>query len=409
MENPIESTAEATAPEVQETEGAQSAEVTTHDGEAAQAAPAVSDSERLKELVKKSKDPEKASSLTEDELDFLEKHDFGNKPPKEDKEPEEVPEEAKEKPEPKAKVDPLADVLKELGAKDAKDILPKVKELRKQLTGRDAQTVTRLQKDLDTVMGRVRNEKALWDDVRGGKPEAVQNALAFVEKAYGIKLVPADQAQPVTLTGDGLIPRDKFIDGESADLVNGVLSKLTSRLDAWEKKSQTEEQKRVETAATEKATNDAIDEMVTLAGKKGLETLSQIPNLRQAIKEWYQGKDDPRFEVFSQVMQLANERHVDLDMAWAYLRANGADLEIAKAKQDGIRQAYEQKPSKTLSGMQGKGQSEYTNYTDAQFQEMTENPRKVPQEWFDDNDQLVKSRVPKRGHKWLFPSEAKEE
>jgi hypothetical protein len=40
---------------------------------------------------------------------------------------------------------------------------------------------------------------------------------------------------------------------------------------------------------------------------------------------------------------------------------------------------------------------------------MTENPRKVPQEWFDDNDQLVKSRVPKRGHKWLFPSEAKEE
>lgn len=405
-------TAEPTAPEQSE---AQSSTVETQSSEApaqTEGKATVSDTERLTALMKISQDPEKANSLTDSDLDFLEKHDFGAKPPKEDKakepevepeegEPEEIKEETANKPDPA-----LAEALKEVGAKDAKELADKIKGLKKQLTGKDAQTVTRLTKDLETLSGRVKNEMALFNDVRAGKPEAI----AHLEKAYGLKLATSQQEAKPTQS-EGLIPRDAFIDPESADLVNGVVGSLRDELKAVKDQLAERSRKETEVSAKAEATRAAVDEMVMVSGLKGMEEIAGIPNLRKAVEEWYAGKDDPRFEVFQDVMNLANERTnkglpTDLEAAWAILYARGADLKIAKAKQEGRAEAYNQKPSKTLSGIQGKGNQEYQNYTDAQLKEMSEDLRKAPEDWFDADDRPLKAKIPKRAHKYFFREEA---
>lgn len=403
-------TAEPTAPEQSE---AQSTTAETHSSEAPAQTVQVSDTDRLTALMKISQDPEKANSLTDSDLDFLEKHDFGAKPPKEDKaketkeepeegEPEEIKEEAANKPDPA-----LAEALKEVGAKDAKELVDKIKGLKKQLTGKDAQTVTRLTKDLETLSGRVKNEMALFNDVRAGKPEAI----AHLEKAYGLKLATSQQEAKPTQS-EGLIPRDAFIDPESADLVNGVVGSLRDELKAVKDQLAERSRKETEASAKSEATRAAVDEMVMVSGLKGMEEIAGIPNLRKAVEEWYAGKDDPRFEVFQEVMNLANERTnkglpTDLEAAWAILYARGSELKIAKAKQEGRAEAYNQKPSKTLSGIQGKGNQEYQNYTDAQLKEMSEDLRKAPEDWFDkETDAPLKSKIPKRAHKYFFREEA---
>lgn len=403
-------TAESTA--TGETQDAQSNTAETQSSEAPAQTAQVSDTERLTALLAKSNDHELAKSLTESDLDFLEKHDFGAKPPKEDKakepevepeegEPEEIKEEAANKPDPA-----LAEALKEVGAKDTKELADKIKGLKKQLTGKDAQTVTRLTKDLETLSGRVKNEMALFNDVRAGKPEAI----AHLEKAYGLKLATSQQEAKPTQS-EGLIPRDAFIDPESADLVNGVVGSLRDELKAVKDQLAERSRKETEASAKTEAQMRAVDEMVTVSGLKGMEEIAGIPNLRKAVEEWYAGKDDPRFEVFSEVMNLANERTqkglpTDLEAAWAILYARGADLKIAKAKQEGRAEAYNQKPSKTLSGIQGKGNQEYQNYTDAQLKEMSEDLRKAPEDWFDADDRPLKTKIPKRAHKYFFREEA---
>lgn len=413
----IESAAETTeATESGKTQESQSTTAETQSNEApaqTEGKAAVSDTDRLKSLMKISQDPEKANSLTDADLDFLEKHDFGAKPPKEDaKESKEPPEEGdpeEPKEEEASKPDPaLAEALKEVGAKDAKELADKIKGLKKQLTGKDAQTATRLVKDVETLSTKIKNETALYAAVKAGDPQAI----AHFEKAYGIKVARGEQAQAKPTDTTGLIPRDAFIDPESADLVNTVVGTLRDELKSVKDQLAERSRKETEASAKTEATRAAVDEMVTVSGLKGMEEIAGIPNLRKAVEEWYAGKDDPRFEVFQDVMNLANERTqkglpTDLEAAWAILYARGADLKIAKAKQEGRAEAYNQKPSKTLSGIQGKGNQEYQHHTDAQLKEMSEDLRKAPEDWFDkETDLPLKSKIPKRAHKYFFREEA---
>lgn len=412
MENEVAAeTAESTA--TGETAEAQSTTAEIQSTGAPAQTAQVSDTDRLTALMKISQDPEKANSLTDSDLDFLEKHDFGAKPPKEDKakeakeppeegEPEEIKEEAANKPDPA-----LAEALKKVGAKDAKDLVEKIDGLKKQLTGKDAQTAARLTKDVETLSTKIKNETALYEAVKAGNPQAI----AHFEKAYGIKVAHGEQAQAKPTDTTGLIPRDAFIDPESADLVNSVVGGLRDELKAVKDQLAERSRKETEVSAKSEATRAAVDEMVMVSGLKGMEEIAGIPNLRKAVEEWYAGKDDPRFEVFQDVMNLANERTekglpTDLEAAWALLYARGADLKIAKAKQEGRAEAYNQKPSKTLSGIQGKGNNEYKQFTDAQLKEMSEDLRKAPEDWFDADDRPLKSKIPTRAHKYFFREEA---
>jgi hypothetical protein len=94
---------------------------------------------------------------TDEELDLLEKTDFGEKTKLAEEseetdgdETEESEDEPKEKKGPK--VDPeIEEAMKEVGAKDPKELAEKIKDLRKALSGKDAQAVAKLNKNVEEL------------------------------------------------------------------------------------------------------------------------------------------------------------------------------------------------------------------------------------------------------------------
>lgn len=298
------------------------------------------------------------------------------------------------------KPDPDAEALmKEVGAKSLKDAVAKVKELRSKLGGKDAQAVANLTR-------QVQSEQALWQDVAKGVPAAIAHA----ERAYGIKVGPAAgytspaSPAPSAPSGQGggrqYIDETLFIDPESAKIANDVLRSRDAELDELKSRirdfDEERNRNRKDTALTS-AKMAVIDEMVTVAQR--IDTLKAVPNLREAISSWYEkGAPDPRLEVFNELFEIAEKEGCNLVAAATIKRGLDAERLIAEAEERGRKAAYGHKPNPSLSGSQG-GRNEQGNYspiTDAQIEAMIEDHTKIPQDWFDDKDNLVKSKIPKR-------------
>ena len=298
--------------------------------------------------------------------------------------------------------DPDAEALmKEVGAKSLKEAAQKVKELRSKLGGADAQAVATLRK-------QVSNEQALWQDVAKGVPAAIAHA----ERVYGIKVGPANAgagaapASPAPAASSGqkggrqYIDENLFIDPESAKIANDVLRSRDAELDELrgQLKEVFEERDR---GRRDNAVNTArmavVDEMVTVAQR--IDALKAVPNLREAIAQWYdKGTPDPRMEVFNELFQIAEKEGCNLLAAATIKRGLDADRLVAEAEERGRKAAYGHKPNPSLSGSQGgrNEQGNYTQLTDAQIEAMVDDHRLIPPDWFDDKDNLVKAKIPKR-------------
>lgn len=392
-----------------------------------------SDEARLEELLARGKkDPDTVYS--DEELDFLEKHKFGELPPSKTAKAEDAdadaqgqdadPDKGDKKPQSdkgKAPVDPdLAEAMRDVGAKTPKELRAKVKELRQQLTGKDAQANAQLRKDNGVLLDRVRRESAIWADVKSGKPEAVAQALAHVEKVYGLKLAVAGQAgaQPagrqaaaseVDLDATDVLPMEMFADEESFKKANGFLRGVVDQVKALKGRVgdfDAERARNREQHAQETARVAAIDELVEVAGMKGMESIAKISDLRGALKRWYTGgEDNPALEPLQKVLDKANEYNVPVKVAWNILRGEGFEVEVATAESRGREAAYSQKPSRSLSGKQGKEQESYHNYSDDQLREMAEDYTKAPPNWFKDDDSPNPSTIPRRAWKYFFSPE----
>lgn len=302
------------------------------------------------------------------------------------------------------KPDPDAEALmKEVGAKSLKDAVAKVKELRAKLGGKDAQAVTRLEK-------QIQNEQALWQDVAKGVPAAVAHA----ERVYGLKLsapasatpsqngyqAPAQAGAQGDQGGRAFISEEAFIDPESAKLVNDVLRKTYAELDELKSvsKSFNEERERGRRDSAMTAAKAAVvDEMVTVAQR--MDPLKAIPNLREAIADWYdKGKPDTRLEVFNELFEIAQKENCTITAAATMKRGLEAERLIAEAEERGRKAAYGHKPNPSLSGSQG-GRNEQGNYSplsNEQIEAMADDHRLMPADWFDKDERPVKSKIPKK-------------
>lgn len=322
----------------------------------------------------------------------------GDEPPAEEPEGEDAdPGEDEDAP----KVDPDAEALmKEVGAKSLKEAAQKVKELRSKLGGKDAQAVA-------TLNRQVENEKALWADVAKGVPAAIAHA----ERVYGIKVGPASAAPAAASSasaapsaggkgGRQYIDENLFIDPESAKIANEALRSRDVELDELKgqlKEVLEERDRNRRDTATTSAKMAVIDEMVTVAQR--IDALKAVPNLREAIAAWYdKGTPDPRMEVFNELFEIAEKEGCNLIAAATIKRGMDADRLVAEAEERGRKSAYGHRPNPSLSGSQG-GRNEQGNYspiTDAQIEAMVEDHTKIPPDWFDDKDNLVKAKIPKR-------------
>jgi hypothetical protein len=294
-------------------------------------------------------------------------------------------------------------LMKEVGAKSLKDAVAKVKELRSKLGGKDAQAVTRLER-------QIQNEQALWQDVAKGVPAAIAHA----ERVYGLKLSGSAAATPAQNgyqapaqaggqgdpNGRAFISEDAFIDPESAKMVNEVLRKTYAELDELKNVSKSFNEERERTrrdGAMTQAKAAVVDEMVTVAQR--MDPLKAIPNLREAIADWYdKGKPDPRLEVFNELFEIAQKEGCNLTAAATIKRGLEADRLVAEAEERGRKAAYGHKPNPSLSGSQG-GRNEQGNYSplsNEQIEAMSEDHRLMPGDWFDKDERPVKSKIPKK-------------
>lgn len=351
------------------------------------------------EPAKKSKPQEPVSEVKEDESPDTEEKEA----PEEKEEPaEEEAEEDEPDEDEESEVNPEAEAIqKELGAKNLKEALAKLKELRSKLGGKDAQTVAKLEKQM-------RSEKDLWADLQKGEPAAVD----FVKRNYGLSLLPQDaEREPSrpnsqrnrrgapSQEGRTYISEDAFIDPESAKLANEAFRVRDAELDELrqEVKVFKEERERIRREATmNQAKLSVIDEMVQVAQR--MDALKGVGNLREAISDWYdKGKPDTRLEVFNELFEIAKAEGCNLQAAALIKRGNEAERLIREAEERGRKAAYGHKPNPSLSGSQGgKGEMNYQQLTDAQLEAMENDHRLMPPDWFDKDDRPVQNKIPKK-------------
>jgi hypothetical protein len=365
----------------------------------------------LAQLLKKEKDDPNVK-FSDAELDILDDHYAGKTKPANKTQEKPLPTEEKaeevedteveeadseEEAEEQSKVDPdLEKALKEVGAKNAKELIEKIAGLKKLVGGRDAQAVAKVTKDLEAFKQREASEMALWQDAQKGVPEAV----AEIQRRLGNKLTQQNQKQ----VGDmaEYIDEENFIDPDSAKAVNSVIRRLNNKIQELEGKTKNIEGERerylTQTAET-KAEMQIIDEMVKVS--QGIEGLKGVPNLRDAIATFYKGESNPKLEVFNELFQIAQEQGTTLETALLIKKGRDSDLLIQQAKQQGLKEAYNRKPNPSLSDIQtGDEGRTFKTITDQDLEAMEQDPKLMPQEWFDKDENPIKEKIPKRA--WKF-------
>ncbi len=405
---------EATATAPMETATAQPLEVENSSPVAQPEKGSENKGDTLAKLLKKEKDDPNVK-FSDAELDILDDHYAGKiKPTKpanktqdkplpteekaEDVKETEVEEaDSEEETEEQSKVDPdLEKALKEVGAKNAKELIEKIAGLKKLVGGRDAQAVAKVTKDLEAFKAREASEMALWQDAQKGVPEAV----AEIQRRLGNKLPQQNQKQDGDMAE--YIDEENFIDPDSAKAVNSVIRRLNNKIQELEGKTKSIEGERerylTQTAET-KAEMQVIDEMVKVS--QAIEGLKGVPNLREAISQYYRGESNPKLEVFNELFQIAQESGTNLETALLIKKGRDADLLIQQAKQQGLKEAYNRKPNPSLSDIQtGDEGRTLKTITDQDLEAMEQDAKLMPPEWFDKDENPIKEKIPKRA--WKF-------
>ncbi len=348
---------------------------------------------------------EKAHPETEfsnDELDVLDEYYEGRLKPKEPEAkeaPDPDPDKKSEETEKSSEEDnSIEAVLKEVGAKSQEELLKKVKDLRKVVSGKvkGSPEYKQLLNQSNDIIKRFKNEMALMEDVKGGVPEA----LTHLESTYGIKIQrPDDKAKATKDPDPDPDTGDEYLDEVAGKKISG-LEKQVMALTKELKSVQGSHEKIQEKFAGERAEASIIDEMVNVAEQVPI--LKEIKNLRNAVKAWWSdGKDDPRLNGFQNLFDVANEKGVDLMTAHLILAGKNSQLEIAKAKRQAKEEVYTQKPNRSLSDLQGRGVDNKPSYTESQVEEMI-NTSTLPEEWFDKDDNPNIETIPKQYLKYFF-------
>jgi hypothetical protein len=420
----MEDTATVDTGTVQETQSTETESAAT-DAQATQAATPAS-TPSVKELLKREKEDPNVQ-FTDAELDALEKHwDKSEKPktkaaePKkeevEDNEADKPAEKPKTKTEKEPKEEPEADedsdpdegdmepeakaILKEVGAKNLKEAAQKIKDLRKLVGGKDAQAVAQITRERDELIS---SGKSLWASLKANDAQAI----AFAEKTFGVKFAgsgsQSSQARLQAVSqGDRFIDPDKFIDAESADLVEAAFRRQAEHIQKLESRFGTIEQERdrqIHEATKEKSIGNIVDEMAEIADR--MPELKSISGFREAARNVLNGKSDPRLAVFEELFDIAASiKGATLKDAYDIKRGRDSHRIEKVARQQGLKEAYEQKPNPSLSGRTGgKGEASYQPVTEADLERWESDHNTHPEHWYDKDGNLVQSKIPKKAWK----------
>lgn len=353
--------------------------------------------QRLAEITEMiAKDPEK--KLDDADLDIYMEGQSGKLKPKES---EPVKVETKEKVIAPAE-DAMTQTLKRVGAKSVDELPAKIDGLLKQISGKDAQAVATLTRELDGFKAKeniFNGASQLIADLKSGNPKAI----AYLQKELGVTLP------------SGSSPTDKPFTEEADLLTDGALSRAWEREKALEQKLNqfesklTEGEKRVQAEQTQqRAKSQVVDEALAVA--QFLPELKDLPNLRNRILEFQAGKDDPGLaplaEVFDFVVQQHKDKGLVLDPETAFftLRGKNMDAMIAAAEEKGRKEAYNYKPNKSMSQVATEDPQPQT-FTKSQYENMGlpyghRDKVEIPDQWYT-NGRLDQSKIPRDAWSYL--------
>lgn len=315
--------------------------------------------------------------------------------------------------------------MKEVGAKTVSEMVDKIKELRKAVSGRDAQAYAQLEARFKEVEAFRRSEVQLYEDAKAGKPEA----LEFIEKHRGLKVVPAGAPAAPVLGKDGKsLPaaaapaaEEPPFTPEDDQLVGGALSKmhqynqgLRAQMEQLHQKLNTalevveaDKAARAQASAEQTAKSQTVQEMLEVA--QFHDELKALPELQGRLADFLQGKDDAQISpFFTRLFEIAKQERCSLKAAFYMERGRNADALIAKAREDGVRAAMGKPENKSLSPLPasetpGAGQDTATESQLAAYE--AGDTRALPESWFDANGDFIPAKVPQKFHERLaiFP------
>ncbi len=392
METTIEAPAPAAteAPAPQSTEVVQPAVVETAKPETA--APTIDRGARLAEINQRVAD-KPYDKLSDEDLALYMEGQEGKLKPSEKKE------EQAEKPEVKVTEDAMAQTLKKVGAKSIEELPAKVEGLLKQISGKDAQTVAKLTREIEYLRKQETSFKGntkFIADLKAQDPKA----LEYLQKEFGVKL-PSAQVQS-----------EKPFTEEDDLLVGGALSRQYAREQALEQKFEqlqsklTEGERRIQQEQTQqKAKSQVVEEIQSVA--ELIPELKALPNLRNRIIDFQAGKDDPELQVISDLSEMVvsayNEKGLTLDLETAFHlnRSKNMDAMLEAAKEAGRKEAYNHKPNRSLSAV-AQEDTQPETFTQAQYEEMGKPGgfNLIPDKWYTDGS-LDKSKMPRDAWKYF--------
>ena len=278
--------------------------------------------------------------------------------------------------------------MEKVGAKSPEELAAKIDGLKAVASGKETEAVKSAKAELTRA---AESERALWHDFMDGKPEA----LAYVEKAYGLR--PKAQTQQVQPQTDF----DPEVLADADALTGGITSKviaqnkaLQDRLDALEGKFTGYEKTNQQQAINTQVSAQVVDEMLAVAGE--IPELKDIPGLRNAIIDRVVNrKEDSRLDAFNDLFQIAQEAGTDLRNALLIKRGRDAAVLIERAREEGLKQAYNHTPNRSLSSIQVED-AQPQSITDTQLAAMERDPRAIPDSWLNANGDLDKAKIPKK-------------
>lgn len=392
-------TADTQSPVIDASEGSQSE--ATPETQAPVKDEPVDKGRKLAELLKR----KPGYKATDEELDLIDEYTKGKLKPEGESE-----DETEEKPK-ETKAAPVSELMKEVGAKSEAEALEKVRELKRFTGSRDAQAYKKLDEDFKALQRDSQSEMKLWADLKDAKnaPKAIaylESQLQAARSRHGIQTQPGQQPE-----GEVFIDPKSFAVPEEAAALNAALGKHFGSLKSTIEK-QADIIRRLEEGETKRsqehqlttAKSAQLDEFVDVAAL--IPDLKTIAGLRDKVNTWLSDPQAviPELQVLDQVMAEANKEGVPLRVAWKMVEADRLRQQVAGAEDRGIKKAFSHKPNPSLSDVQGRA-AHYTNYTDTQLKAMAGGKMEIPGEWFDKNDNLDKTKMPKRAVDLLLADE----
>ncbi len=296
---------------------------------------------------------------------------------------------------------PIQDALKEVGAKSEAELVTKIKDLKKFISGRDSQAYAYLEKQHKELVQKAENHQKWLIDLSMGKADAIDYFQTLTGNSLNAKNDLEDIFDPDEfISTDAGLKANKF--AKSIIEQNKKLVEQIEELRGMTRDSSEFYKQQAEKAQIENARAQIESDRSSI--KSELASIAEMPEFRDILKptsgtiyqlldEYWRGNDgdpiDPRIAPIIDVIDNAKQLS-GLELKEALLKgAKLATFGKTSNKNDNQKKIQ---PSVNIASAGNKNIN--SNYNETDIKAMLSNPSKIPSAWMDSDGDLIVDRIP---------------